>query len=46
MKYEDFYRQLERRERKPDYKNNLIAEQFISKYIEKVCKNELLYVNP
>lgn len=43
MKYTDFCKQAELRERKPEQKNNLIAEEFISKYLEKICKNALLY---
>ena len=34
MKYKDFYEQEELRERKPEQKNNLIAEEFILKFLE------------
>lgn len=43
MKFKDFCKQAKLRERNPRQKNNLIAEQFISKYLEKTCKNQLLY---
>lgn len=43
MKYKDFCQQAELRERKPEQKNNSIAEEFISKYLEKICEKELLY---
>lgn len=43
MKYKDFYEQEELRERKPEQKNNLIAEGFISKFLEMTYRNELLY---
>lgn len=41
MKYKEFCKQAELRERKSDQKDNLIAKQFISEYLEKTCKNEL-----
>lgn len=34
MKYKDFYEQEKLRERKPEQKNNLIAEEFILKFLE------------
>lgn len=41
MRYGDFCSQVERRERKPNYKNNLIATELISEYLKIVGKNEL-----
>lgn len=43
MKYKDFYKQEQLRAIKPEQKNDSIAEKFISKYLEKICKDELLY---
>ena len=45
MKYKDFYEQEELRERKPEQKNNLIAEEFILKFLEMTYRDreELLY---
>lgn len=43
MKYEDFYRQMDFCERKASHKNDLIAEDFIKKHLEKICENELSY---
>ena len=43
MKYEDFCKQIEIRERIPNQKNDLIAEEIILKYLQKVRKNRLFY---
>lgn len=45
MKYKDFYEQEKLRERKPEQKNNLIAEEFILKFLEMTYRDreELLY---
>ncbi len=34
MRYEDFYRQAEKRERKPLHKNEQIAENFLREYLD------------
>lgn len=43
MKYEDFYKWEKLREINPNIKENLIAKNIISKYLEKTCKNQLAY---
>lgn len=43
MKYKDFYEQEKLREIKPEQKNNSIAGQFISKFLEMTYRDELLY---
>lgn len=43
MKYNDFYKQEELREIKPEQKNNAIAEKFILEYLKMTCKERLLY---
>ena len=45
MKYKDFYEQEKLREIKPEQKNNSIAEEFISKFLEMTYRDreELLY---
>lgn len=43
MRYNDFYKQAKLREKKPNQKDNLIAETFISRYLEEMHKTELSY---
>lgn len=43
MKYKDFYEQEKLREIKPEQKNNSIAGEFISKFLEMTYRDELLY---
>lgn len=44
MKYQDFYKRIELRERKPSQKDNLIAEQFMLKYLERTDKITSLHL--
>ena len=43
MKYEDFCKQLELRETIPNEKNNLIAANFLLKYLQTIKEKELSY---
>lgn len=43
MIYEDFCRQSELRENQAGYKNDLIAQEFISHYLENIGENRLIY---
>lgn len=43
MKYQDFCRQIELREDKSNYKNNVIAEKVLSEYLDKIEKSDISY---